>query len=276
MLFPSLRTYDWLMTKKRAAEALGLPESYEMVYLNRPRATESMVFVKEEIEQTYDLNRTLGIPKVTIIDQYGEEVPAPLRNVAGLDPAFSGYQAAFAWSFDPTTDRQWMIDLDNHLGGGIVPAFNIIKLWFEMYQMRHWVIEDNLYDTAIRDDPRIVEFCRRNDIFLEGHQTLMNKHDPFFGLTAMRRLFSEKLVNLPAGDDTSRAKTKLYQEQLLAYSDEIKKSRRNKSDVLMASWFPQRAIRRWQKETQAAMSVEYEEDFAGWEAGFDEYNESPW
>lgn len=276
MLFPSLRSYDWLMTKKRAAEALGMPQSYEMVYLNRPRASESMVFVKEEIEGCFDPTRTIGVPLVEMINEEGDTVPAPLRLVAGLDPSFSGYQAAFCWAFDPTTDRQWMVDLDNHLGGGIIPAFNIIKEWLDLYGVRHWVIEDNLYHTAIRDDPRIVEYCRQNDIFLEGHQTLMNKHDPFFGLTAMRRLFYEKLVNLPTGDETSRAKTMLYEQQLLAYSDEIRKQRRNKSDVLMGSWFPQRAIRRWQKETQASMSVEYDEDFAGWEGSFDELNESPW
>lgn len=276
MLFPSLRTYRWLMEKKRAAEALGLPQIYEMVYLNRPRALESMVFVKEEIEACYDLNRTIGVPRIEAQDEYGDTKPVPLRIVAGLDPAFSGYQAAFCWAFDPATDRQWMVDLDNHLGGGIVPAYNIIVQWFELYEVRHWVIEDNLFDTAIRDDPRIVEYCRQNDIFTEGHQTLMNKHDPFFGLTAMRRPFSERLINLPYGDETSRARTKLYQEQLLAYSDEIKKSRRTRSDVLMASWFPQRAIRRWQKETQAAVAVEYDQDFTGWEVAFDEYNDMPW
>ena len=263
LLFPELRSYKWLMQKKRSAEALGLPHIFEMVYLNRPRAMGTTLFVKDEIEQCFDPTRSLGIPTFP----KAEEADKPnLRFVAGLDPAFTGYQAAFLWGYDAKSQKQWMCDIDNHLGGGILMALDIIVRWHETYQLKHWVIEDNLLDTAIRDDPRIVEYTRANDIYLEGHQTQMNKHDPYWGVTSFRRMYMDKMISLPTGDDQAVAMTNLYMSQLLAYSDEnIKRSRRAKSDIVMASWFPMRAIRRWQKEIQAQMSVEFDEDFGGWE-----------
>jgi hypothetical protein len=44
-----------------------------------------------------------------------------------------------------------------------------------------------------------------------------------------------------------------------------------KTDIVMASWFPMRAIRRMQKERLAELSTDYEPSFANYEAtDFDE------
>ena len=278
-LFPELRSYKWLMTKKRSAEALGLPHIYEMVYLNRPRPIGGSTFVKEEIEPAFNRDRGLGIENIPPIQPADETAEPPERRlslVAGLDPAFTGYQASFCWAYDSVSNQQFMVDLDNNLGGGVVPALTIMQEWLALYDLRHWVVEANLMRTGLLDDPRIVEWSRANDVYIEPHETQQNKHDEFYGVTSFRRLYIENMIDLPYWGDAARAKTNLYVQQLLAYSDENKRRSNTRSDIVMASWFPMRAIRRWQKETQASMSVQYDEDFSGWEELFDIGDEVPW
>ena len=43
-----------------------------------------------------------------------------------------------------------MVDIQNNKGGGIEEALQVIKEWHQMYNLYHWVIEENnfqkLYD----------------------------------------------------------------------------------------------------------------------------------
>ena len=52
-----------------------------------------------------------------------------------------------------------MIDMENSLGGGIPKALEIMQKWFTKYNLAHWVIEENGFQRAIRQDKSIREFA---------------------------------------------------------------------------------------------------------------------
>jgi len=160
-----------------------------------------------------------------------------------------------------------MIDMENSLGGGIPVALEIIKSWFQKYNLAHWVIEENGFQRAIRQDKSIREFAAKHGVFLEGTQTYGNKHDPVYGVTAMRPLFANKLINLPYRSFEAQEKVNLYRSQLVYFSSAQNKSRSvgTKSDIVMASWFPMKTIRRLQKEKLATMGMDYSPSFTGYE-----------
>jgi hypothetical protein len=254
MLWAKKRTYKWLMDRKKAAETTGGRAIYEMVYLNVAMPDGMSLFDRPEIEECRDQNRDIG------------HIPNNVRLIAGLDPASTGYQAAFLWGYDQQTDKLFMIDMENSLGGGIPVALEIIKSWFQKYNLAHWVIEENGFQRAIRQDKSIREFAGKHGIFLEGTQTYGNKHDPVYGVTAMRPLFEQKLINLPYRSFEAQEKVNLYTSQLVYFSSAQNKSRSvgQKSDLVMASWFPMKTIRRLQKERLATMGMEYEPSFSGY------------
>jgi hypothetical protein len=265
MLFGSHRSYEWLLGKKRSAQALGLEGVYEMVYLNSPRPEGILVFDREVIETTYDLGRDIGF----------DGVPPDRQIVAGLDPSATGYQSGFCWAWSQSEGVSYMVDLDNHLGGGIDVALALFRDWLDAYNVHHWVIEENGFQRAIRADPKVREWASDSGVYLEGHQTQgFNKLDDNYGVGAMMRLFREGKVNLPYGTSVAREKVNLYTHQMVHFSDDVTKRNRSRTDVLMASWFPTKVIRRWQKEFVAQMSVTYEPSFLGYDT--DRSNTPPW
>lgn len=271
MLFPELRTFRWLMKKRNAAAGLNEEGLYEMVYLNMPRPEGTMVFTREGIEGAYNFRRNLGVPELR--DDDGDL--RPLRVIAGLDPSATGYQAAFCWAWDPTPDKLYMVDIDNHLGGGIAEALRVFEEWRVLHGVTHWVIEENGFQKAIRLDPRVRAWSGAHEVTLEGHETYSNKFDRLYGVGSMQALYPNK-VDLPYGDERAKQKTQLYTHQLLAFSEETGRSR-TKSDVLMSSWFPTKTIRRWRKERQAEMSIDYTPSYTGVEEShFGEIDQAPW
>jgi len=254
MLWASKRSYKWLMDRKRAAETTGGRAIFEMVYLNVAMPDGLALFDAEEIEACRDQNRDMGV------------IPPGVRLIAGLDPSSTGYQAAFLWGYNQSDNKLYMIDMENSLGGGIPQALDIIKRWYQKYSLAHWVIEENGFQRAIRQDKSIREFAGQHGIFLEGHQTYSNKFDPVFGVTAMRPLFAEQLISLPYLGFEAQEKVNLYKSQLVYFSSAQSKSRTvgTKTDIVMASWFPMKSIRRMQKERLATMGYDYEPSYSGY------------
>ena len=264
MLWASKRSYKWLLSRLQAAETTGGKAIFEMVYLNKAFAEGIAMFDVEEVDTCRDVNRTIG------------HIPAGCHLVAGLDPASTGYQAAFLWAINTETGKLYMVDIENEQGGGIIQAKETIKKWYEKYNLAHWVIEENGFQRAIRQDKDLKEYCARMGIYLEGHQTQKNKFDPIFGVGSMRELFKEQLISLPYGSAESETKSNIYRRQLIYFSTGASKQsgRNNKSDVVMASWFPMRVIRRLQKERLAEVGLDYKPSFGEW--NLSDMNESPW
>ena len=255
MLWRGKRTYKWLMDRKRAAETTGGRAIYEMVYLNVAMPDGLALFDRVEIEECRDQKRDIG------------HIPQGTRLIAGLDPASTGYQAAFLWAYDAVTNKLHMVNMNNNLGGGIPQALEIIKDWYGKYNLSHWVIEENGFQKAIRQDKSIRDFASRHGIFLEGHETYKNKFDPMYGVTAMRPMFQEQNISLPYLSFEAQEKVNLYTSQLVYFSSAKNKSKSvgTKTDIVMASWFPMRAIRRMQKERFAELGYDYNPSFTGYE-----------
>ena len=62
--------------------------------------------------------------------------------------------------------------------------------------------------------------------------------------------------------------------EFLDFTDDRTKRNRRKQDILMASWFPQVAIRRWTKEQIAEMSYEYAPSFSSFSGSG--LSQAPW
>ena len=265
MLWPGKRTYKWLMGQKDNADTTGGRAIFEMVYLNKAFVEGITMFNSEDIDQCRDVNRVIG------------QVPAGTHLIAGLDPASTGFQACVLWAANPDTGQMFLVDIENEQGGGVIQARKSIKRWHEKYGLAHWVIEENGFQKAIRQDTELKDFCGRMGIHLEGHQTQKNKYDPIYGVGSMQQLFEQKLINLPYGDTESETKSNIYRRQLIYFSSaasRASKAKSYKSDVVMASWFPMKVVRRLGKERLAEVGLDYEPSFGEWD--ITDMNESPW
>ena len=246
MLWPTKRSFKWLQSRLRSAESTGGRQTFEMVYYNQAYVEGTQIFTINMIDQCMRPDLVLG------------QVYKNLYLVAGLDPASSGYQASVLWGIDQYRGELYLVDLENRRGGGTRAALDQMSDWLHKYDCRHWIIEENGFQTAIRQDDSIKEFTLRSGITTQGHLTGKNKHDPLYGVGAMAALFENKRIHLPAGDGESTAKVQKYRQQLL-YFDGKPVSRRNKekTDIVMAGWFPMKVFRRMQKEHAADIGLDY-------------------
>ena len=265
MLWPGKRTFKWLMSQKNNADTTGGRAIFEMVYLNKAFVEGITMFNSEDIDQCRDVNRSVG------------HIPAGTHLIAGLDPASTGFQACVLWAANPETGQLYLVDIENEEGGGVIQAKKSIQKWYEKYGLAHWVIEENGFQKAIRQDATIKDYCSRFGIYLEGHQTQKNKYDPIYGVGSMQQMFEQKLINLPYGDTESETKSNIYRRQLIYFSSaasKASKAKNYKSDVVMASWFPLKVIRRLGKERLAEVGLDYRPSFGEW--NLSDMNESPW
>ena len=265
MLWKGKRSYKWLLSQKNNADTTGGRAIFEMVYLNKAFVEGITMFNSEDIDQCRDMNRSIG------------HIPPNTRLIAGLDPASTGFQACFLWAVDSDTGMMYLVDIENEEGGGILQAKKSIQKWYEKYGLAHWVIEENGFQKAIRQDEKIKDYSSRMGIHLEGHQTQKNKFDPIYGVGSMQSLFEQKLISLPYGDTESETKSNIYRRQLIYFSSaasKASKAKSYKSDVVMASWFPLKVIRRLGKERLAEVGLDYKPSYGEWDLS--EINEAPW
>tara|TARA_R100000152_G_C6781663_1_gene216714 strand:+ start:4074 stop:5981 length:1908 start_codon:yes stop_codon:yes gene_type:complete len=263
LLWPGKRTFKWLMTRQRAAETTGGRKIYEMVYYNQAFVEGTQIFTMDMIDNCMRPDLVMG------------QIPGGLHLVAGLDPASAGYQAAVLWGINSYRGELFLIDLENRQGGGVKHALQIMSDWYHKYDLQHWVIEENGFQTAIRQDDKIKEFVLRSGITMQGHVTGKNKHDPMYGVGSMAGLFENQKIHLPTGNSESMSKVNAYKTQLL-YFDGKPVSQRNKekTDIVMAGWFPMKVFRRMNKEQLATMGLDYNASYTDF--GFTEMNEAPW
>jgi hypothetical protein len=264
MLWSDKRTFKWLMNRKRDSMTTGGLKNFEMVYLNKAFSQAARLFNPEMIAECYVPSMNIGT------------VPNGSYLVAGLDPAATGYQAGFLWAVETVNHeiKLTMVDLDNHLGGGLDEAFELIRRWHEMYNCYHWVIEENGFQKAIRQDKTIKEYCNVQGIKLEGHETHKNKWDERFGVTSLAPMFNEGMIELPFADGEAQDKTTLYTKQLTYFASKGKGGRGYKSDIVMASWFPMKVIRTLTKLTYADIGIDYTPSFDGYNSI--QWDDIPW
>ena len=263
MLWPSKRTHKWLMSRLHSAESTGGRQTFEMVYYNQAYVEGTQIFTMNMIDQCMRPDLVLG------------QVYKNLYLVAGLDPASSGYQASVLWGIDQYRGELYLVDLENKRGGGVRAALDQMAIWLHEYDCRHWIVEENGFQTAIRQDASIKEFTLRTGITIQGHMTGKNKHDPLYGVGAMADLFENRRIHLPTGDGESNAKVQKYRQQLLYFDGKpVSKRNKEKTDIVMASWFPMKVFRRMQKEHAADIGLDYNPSYGDYK--MTKINEAPW
>ena len=263
MLWSNKRSFKWLMSRLHSAESTGGRQTFEMVYFNQAYVEGTQIFTMNVVDQCMRPDLVLG------------QVYKNLYLVAGLDPASSGYQASVLWGIDQYRGELFLVDLENRRGGGIRAALDQMSDWVQKYDCRHWIVEENGFQTAIRQDAAIKEFTLRSGITVQGHLTGKNKHDPLYGVGAMADLFEDKRIHLPTGDGESSAKVQKYRQQLLYFDGKpVSKRNKEKTDIVMASWFPMKVFRRMQKEHTADMGLDYNPSYGDYK--MTDTNEAPW
>lgn len=262
-LFPELRPMYYLMSTMKS---IGR-RKFNMIYLNRVDDTGVVIFPKKHYLACRNMKRSIlrldQIPEVSHPREQNYKL-SYTHLIGGLDPSgFSGYQAAYIWAFNIPCQLQYMIDLEAEKGGGIQQARATIKHYFEILKLRHWIIEENLYQGGIIKDEKLKDYCSANGILLEGHLTYTNKWDPEIGVTSMAPLLENRQLDFPYADDPSQSKTDEYFKQLKNFEGKLTKTQKKrtaKSDLVMASWFPQIVYRRLVLEYEAELE-EIESDY---------------
>lgn len=209
--------------------------NFKMTWQNEPQDSDITVFSRDLIRSCHDHRNTGDVPRFT-------------RLIAGLDPSGSQYQAVFLWGFNPEENGRYAIDFDNQLGGGIKRAREQIREWFTEYGVRWWVIEENLYHGGIVEDELLRQFTQREGIRLEPHRTGTNKWDPEMGVSSLATWMEQGLIKIPNGSNKTAAKWREYERQLRNFSRETARSRKSRSDIVMASWFPEKRMKSWRRE----------------------------
>jgi hypothetical protein len=263
---------------------MGEGATFEMVYQNQPRPPGLMVFDRDALLASRNEHRDIGNldwfkTRQTLAEDNPQHV-GTYQLVAGLDPAAVGHQAAWLWLWDfhrpPSGRRLYMLDARNPQGGGIAQFRTLLQEWFVQFGLTHWFVETNNIQTAFIEDRGVMDFCGEHGVTLEPHSTGANKNVAMYGVGAMNQMYLDGTVDLPYGDDPSRSYTDAFIKQAINFgSDETSSAqrRRRTSDLLMASWFPQPAIRSWREDHAERVHMEYEETYADYDIGD---SEIPW
>ncbi|MFH2071703.1 MAG: hypothetical protein ABIJ75_02505 [Actinomycetota bacterium] len=282
MLFPEKRSYKWLQQQRRSMALEGGDDLFEMVYLNRAIPRGLQVFDEKAMRKRIDPNRDIG--------QYR----AGSLLAAGLDPSVAGHQSAFLWAYSQETGQLQMVDLVVDTGPGITGFLDILSAWTRKYPtLTEWVVEQNAFQRGYMTDSDVVAFRTAHGLHIQGHETQQNKWDPRIGVGAMARLYTTKVtyddettkkpveipaVTLPGGSREALGKLEVYIRQAKFFGAAAAATRGRstglKSDVLMASWFPMKQVRLWQKEWEAVMDVEYDQSYSDFAPT--NWDEVPW
>ena len=80
--------------------------------------------------------------------------------------------------------------------------------------------------------------------------------------------FGHKIIVEANTEEDAQEKVNLLTSQLVYFSSAKNKSKTvgTKTDIVMASWFPMRAVRRLQKERLAELGTDYNPSYTNYEA----------
>jgi hypothetical protein len=271
MLWPEVNDFAWLKEMEVVNEELGGADTFAMVYLNRVTGLGLSVFEAADVAACKSVRYRLEQIPTPIRE--GSEEPGGIRLIAGLDPSGAGYQAAVCWAVQVVPElHMWLYAVENQEGGGIAQARKTMEGWAEK-GIKHWVVEENLYQHGIGKDEGVIALRQQHGITLEPTWTGENKWDPYIGVSTLNPLFVNKQITLPYGNPDSVVASDVFQRQLVNFSNAPRNRNTKggyKSDLVMAAWFPMQVIRRWKSEFNAEMGVD-----TGSYAGF-AFDDVPW
>jgi hypothetical protein len=216
------------------------PRTWSMVYM-QAEVSAAAVFPSRLVRATVSGGRFPG-PLVPGAPHMPESVDS-FDIIAGLDPAMTMDTAAVVMAVDRRTKHRWV--LDAHRMGNPTPAAirELITEWQERYRPSMWVIEKNAFQLFLTQDEGIRTFLASRGVILREHYTGRNKIDADYGVASMAPLFGQldgegkavvvdPIIHLPSTSVSEG--TKALVEQLITWSP----ATRNKTDLVMALWFP--------------------------------------
>ena len=245
MLWPDRRDFPWLFRKR---DEIGNDAVFEMQYLQRVRTSGALTFPRDIVEACRNPSQ-----------RFGRTDPRHLL-VAGLDPAGgAGYQAAVLQEIDLETNTRTIIDVENRKGGGLAHVREIFERWHTQYMLSTWVVEMNIARHYFYDDADLSFIRQQCGIQIIEHLTGSNKLDRVLGVPGLADHFANGRIVIPWGDDETRQKMAPLVQQLTNFTEAASGSRaqRDRTDLVMALWFPERHIRAMHNTFEPVADVDY-------------------
>lgn len=251
-LWPEVRSYRWLFTNRQTARDR---QRWDMNMLGVVEDGALQVFPRELVEAALDHQAVLGRPD------------PGWRLIAGLDPGGggqTGYLSAVLWGVED--DIRTVVDIYDVHSGGLQAIRDVFHQWHRDYGLVDWVVEMNIAAAYLYDDHTLADIRHRNGIRIIEHRTYNNKLDNAVGVPSMKAHFQEGRIRLPYGDERSRQLVGEYIRQLRRWSPRASARAHYRTDILMASWFPEATIRSWRDDQPVDVTVE--DGFTRWDSAW--------
>lgn len=229
LLWPEVRTHKWLMSQRRAN-----PEHFQRNYQNNP-ASDDMTYISAADIADRKSDAFLA----------GENPGGKL--VAGIDPASAKPTAATLWAY--RDGKRHLVDALMAKPGN-AGVRQIIQTFRSTYGCSTFVVETNGYQGQIMQDSEVKEMVRRLNVRLRPHySSRVNKWDSAAGVVGMLHMIAnpEGGVVLPAaGDPKVLDRLEMVYRQWLTFDPDVTGNKHAKDDLVMASWFPQLEMDRFE------------------------------
>lgn len=235
----------WSGRRLHAKRARMTPNLWARVY-QQAQVTSDTVFPPEDVRGCVNGARNVGlIPAGKPGNRPGGM--SGLVVVAGLDPATSGFTSLVTIGLDTSTNRRYVLDVFNRSGCKPDEIREAIYRSTERFGVVELVVETNGFQGFLAADREVNQFLASRGAILRPHHTGVNKADPDFGVSAMSALFKgwqegHNLIELPSSHASEGVKALI--EQLCVWAPNPIKSRKPKSDTVMALWMAELACQR--------------------------------
>lgn len=218
------------------------PDSWQLVYQNVDTPGAGASFPPDVLEQCHSIEHVLGA------------VDSNWALVAGLDPAGGGKQAGYTamtlLAVDLTSGQRHLVDLMRAKAMKAPQLKEQIFAWADEYpQMREFRVEVNgLQSQLVQYNQEILSHLTNRGVRVVPHVTTgHNKWDSQFGVESLAPMFYNRQITLPWGNDATRKKVRLLEEELSAFPMGAT------SDLVMSLWFAELGAREMFKRTSLPM-----------------------
>jgi len=219
--------------------SMSIPD-FQLIYQQDDAPGAGASFTAEMLEPCLDRTRSRGMydPRWKII--------------GGFDPAgagkWAGYSAFVVYGVDPSTQKRFLIDLENHRSMKSPDAIDMLFKLTDAYGISEWRIEDNAMNAQVYQNSREIQQGMVNrGVRVASHTTGKNKWDPQWGVESMAPLFLQEMISIPWMGETDRNKFRLLTDQLIGFP------MMETSDLVMAFWFAELGARDWSMRQHVPM-----------------------
>lgn len=251
-LWPARRPYAEL-----AAFRAEEPTIFSREYQNDPRDDAASLFPHDLTQPAVDAGAEL-----TFVPAYrprADEVVLAGVDLARSEVIGADWTVAIVIAYQPETGLRRVLTVRRHRGLTFDQQIELLSELAEAYHIGLGVVEQNNFQQWLLDG---LKARMAQPVYL-GHTTGREKSSLSEGVPALKLPFLHGLWVMPGGDAESRRLAKLWQAELSAFGwrDGRLGGAGEHDDLVMATWFVERAIRfleDWRR--QAGEEIIYGED----------------